>query len=243
MHNSLRKKVALWFLFVAIAVVAAGYAGFRRLSDYILADARAQMDSKLDHVIAVLAATNSTYLNLVHSSMAVLKMFCQEKGEPHRDWITRPDGSSEETLHFGNVAISGDDALVDRVQEMMGGTATIFVRRGDVFVRISTNVLKPDGARAVGTVLDPDGPAIAAIRRGDAFYGVTDILGKPYITGYEPIRDSTGETIGIYYVGYPLESLHEISETLKDRGCSGTVFSRCWIMTTRSSFIQRMSAT
>jgi signal transduction histidine kinase/CheY-like chemotaxis protein len=218
MHRTLRKKVALWFLFVAIAVVAAGYAGFRRLSDYILAEARAQMSSKLDHVIAVLEATNSTYLNLVHSSMAVLKMLCQEKGKPHRDWIGRPDGSSEETLYFGNVAISGEDTLVDRVQEIMGGTATIFIRRGEVFVRISTSVLQPDGSRAVGTVLDPHGPAIAAIRRGEAFYGVTDILGKPYITGYEPIRDSTREIIGIYYVGFPLESLHEINETLKDRG-------------------------
>jgi methyl-accepting chemotaxis protein len=28
------------------------------------------------------------------------------------------------------------------------------------------------------------------------------ILGTPYITGYEPIKDSSGAEIGIYYVGY-----------------------------------------
>jgi hypothetical protein len=28
------------------------------------------------------------------------------------------------------------------------------------------------------------------------------ILGKPYITGYEPIRDADSHIIGVYYVGY-----------------------------------------
>jgi hypothetical protein len=27
-------------------------------------------------------------------------------------------------------------------------------------------------------------------------------LGKPYITGYKPIQDSSKNVIGIYYVGY-----------------------------------------
>ena len=218
MHSSLRTKVVLWFLFVAIAMGVAGYAGFRRLSDYIFNEARGQMESKLDHVIDVLTATNSTYLSLVHSSMAVLKMFCRERGEPHLGWSVKPDGSSEQTLFFGNQAMAGDLALVDEVNEIMGGTASIFVRRGDTFVRIATNVLKPDGSRAVGTVLDPDGLAIRAIQKGEAFYGVVDILGKPYITGYEPIRGHHGETIGIFYVGFPLASLSEINEALKDRG-------------------------
>jgi methyl-accepting chemotaxis protein len=28
------------------------------------------------------------------------------------------------------------------------------------------------------------------------------ILGTPYITGYEPLRDGSGHVIGIYYVGF-----------------------------------------
>jgi hypothetical protein len=34
-------------------------------------------------------------------------------------------------------------------------------------------------------------------------YGDVDVLGKPYVKGYEPIHDSSGAVIGIYYVGYP----------------------------------------
>ena len=39
-------------------------------------------------------------------------------------------------------------------------------------------------------------------KNNEAFYGDVDILGKPYTTGYEPIRDAANKVIGIYYVGY-----------------------------------------
>ena len=85
-----------------------------------------------------------------------------------------------------------------------GGTATIFIKQGNTFIRISTNVLK-GGERAVGTQLDPSGPAIAAIRKGNAYYGIVDIMGKLYDSGYEPIRSTKCQIIGIYYVGQKIE--------------------------------------
>jgi hypothetical protein len=38
------------------------------------------------------------------------------------------------------------------------------------------------------------------INKGEAFYGEVDILGKPYVTGYDPIKDASGKVIGIWYV-------------------------------------------
>jgi len=77
------------------------------------------------------------------------------------------------------------------------------VKTGDEYVRVSTNVPKPDGSgRAIGTILDPKGKAIVNINKVEAFYGEVTILGVPYITGYEPIKDASGKVIGIYYVGY-----------------------------------------
>jgi hypothetical protein len=43
---------------------------------------------------------------------------------------------------------------------------------------------------------------VEAIKAGKAYYGEVPILGTPYITGYEPIKDGSGAEIGIYYVGY-----------------------------------------
>jgi hypothetical protein len=46
------------------------------------------------------------------------------------------------------------------------------------------------------------GPALESIKAGKAYYSEVPILGTPYITGYEPIKDSAGAQIGVYYVGY-----------------------------------------
>jgi hypothetical protein len=62
-----------------------------------------------------------------------------------------------------------------------------------------------EGKRAVGTPLDPAGPAIAAIKQNNPYYGMVDILGKIYDTGYEPIKSASGEVIGIYYIGFLME--------------------------------------
>ena len=62
---------------------------------------------------------------------------------------------------------------------------------GDEYVCVATNVKKDDGSRAVGTILDPKGKAIASIKKDELFYREADILGKSYITGYDPIRDAS----------------------------------------------------
>ena len=107
-------------------------------------------------------------------------------------------------LYFGSTKINGDYTVVDAIKGKHGGTATVFAKQGANYIRISTNVMKA-GKRAVGTPLDPSGPAKAAIDAGTGFYGPVDILGKIYQTGYEPISDNEGKVVGIYYVGYSLE--------------------------------------
>lgn len=131
----------------------------------------------------------------VKEAMAAMKDEAKKLGEPKLDG---------QNLIFGTTKMNDNVVLVDAVKTKFGGTATVFVKKGDAFIRITTNVMK-DGKRAVGTSLDPAGPAMAAIRQGKAFYGIVDILGKLYDTGYEPITTAKGEVIGIYYVGQSLE--------------------------------------
>ena len=103
---------------------------------------------------------------------------------------------SDGKLMIGDYVVNDNFELPDRVKEICGGTATIFM--GDT--RISTNVLKPDGSRAVGTKLQ--GPALeAVIKQGVKYRGETKILGVPYYTAYDPIKNAQGETIGVLYVG------------------------------------------
>ena len=46
-------------------------------------------------------------------------------------------------------------------------------------MRVATNVKKDDGSRAIGTILDPTGPVFSMIKKGEAYYGETTILGNP----------------------------------------------------------------
>ena len=118
-------------------------------------------------------------------------------------------------LKFGGQSVVNNFFLVDKVKLLVGGTATLFVKSGESFIRVSTNVTKSDGSRAVGTELDNKGKAIVSIRKGEAFYGVVEILGNPYYTGYEPIKSSDGSVIGIWYVGYPISTLTALGKSIE----------------------------
>ena len=88
---------------------------------------------------------------------------------------------------------------VDLVKTLVGGTATIFM--GDK--RVTTNVQRPDGSRAVGTVLAPGPVHDALFVDGKPYRGEADILGTAFFTAYDPIKDAAGKTIGVLYVGVP----------------------------------------
>jgi hypothetical protein len=138
----------------------------------------------------------------VKSSMALLKSKADKIGPAKVQGTDTVTDKTVPALYFGATKINNNFALVDDVVKEAGGTATIFVKSGDDYVRVATNVKKDDGTRAIGTVLDPKGKAIEAIKKGEPFYGEVTILGKPYETGYEPIRDAAKNVVGIYYVGY-----------------------------------------
>lgn len=131
----------------------------------------------------------------IRESLVEMRAMAAELGKPSH---------VEDVLYFGTTQINENFEIVDAIQAKYGCTATFFEKQGDMFVRVSTDVMH-EGKRAVGTVLDPDGPVIVKIRKGKPFYGTVDILGDMYETGYEPIIDEKGEIIGVYYTGFKLK--------------------------------------
>jgi len=144
----------------------------------------------------------------VAKSMAALKDKTAKLGAPKIEGTEAVGGKDCPALYFGSTKMNNNFAIVDEVakEDGRGMTATLFVKGGDEYIRVATNVPKPDGSgRAIGTVLA--GPALEAIQAGKAYYGKAPILGTPYVTGYEPIKDASGATIGVYYVGYSQSDL------------------------------------
>ncbi|MDT7951236.1 MAG: EAL domain-containing protein [Acetobacteraceae bacterium] len=107
--------------------------------------------------------------------------------------------------------LDGDVNLVDRIRDITDGPATIF--RGDL--RVATNVLLPDGSRALGTHLAPGPVYDTVLRGGHTFRGDTAIYGISYLSAYQPLKDVAGNVVGILYVGVSKESYFSILQGIR----------------------------
>ena len=107
---------------------------------------------------------------------------------------------------YGGVLLNRSQEIVDLVRDTVFqheiykgrsiGTATIF--RKDI--RISTNVLNPDGTRAVGTVGSEE-VTTRVLTEGKKWTDRAFVVNDWYITAYEPIEDIFGQRVGMLYVG------------------------------------------
>ena len=145
------------------------------------------------------------------ASMAALKEKTAKLGAPKIEGTEAVGNKLVPVLYFGSTKMNDNFTLVDEVAKEGGpGMAvTLFVKAGlpleqhapiEEYIRVATSVQLPDGRRAVGTVMGS--PALGSIKAGYPYFGEVDVLGKAYITRYEPIKDASGETIGAYFVGY-----------------------------------------
>lgn len=128
--------------------------------------------------------------------------------------VLRAQGS-EFSIHDGKLfagsnSLNDNDKVVDHIQELVGGTATVFLDD----LRIATNVKKPDGNRAVGTRLAAGPARDSVLGQHRSYSGTAEILGQPYYTRYDPILDASGKAIGILFVGLPQNDFMKIVDSL-----------------------------
>ena len=119
--------------------------------------------------------------------------------------IHDPGGRPAGVLRIGTVLNRNFD-FVDFVRENIFtdatykgknlGTVTIF--QGDV--RITTNVIGPDGTRAVGTRVSAE-VYDRVLVEGKTWTGPAFVVDSWYISGYQPLRDLDGHVLGMLYVG------------------------------------------
>ena len=107
---------------------------------------------------------------------------------------------------YGGVLLNRNTDIVDTVRDTVFqheiykersiGTATIFFND----LRISTNVLTPDGKRAIGTRVSKEVKEYV-LGQGKRWTNRAFVVSDWYITAYEPIEDIFGERVGMLYVG------------------------------------------
>ena len=110
-------------------------------------------------------------------------------------------GTSTPVLKADGKELNGNFAIPDQLFKQLNFVSTIFVKKDDQFIRISTSLKKENGERALGTKLDPAGAAYAQIMSGKSYTGIAELFHKQYMTEYDPILDSSGKVVGILFIG------------------------------------------
>jgi len=164
-------------------------------------------------VTIAIAITTSFTLYRIHGEIVRQASLAQESRLKTFWELLRTKGGDfrvvDGKLLVGDYLANGNYEMPDKIKELFGGTATIFM--GDT--RVTTNVLKPDGGRAIGTKLV--GPAYDAVfKEGKSYRGEAEILDVPYFTAYDPIRNTKGEIIGVLYVGVKKSDFFAVYDSL-----------------------------
>ncbi len=145
-------------------------------------------------------------LNVAHDVLYSYGTPTLDEFEPMRIDAINQRSKSKSSVSIPTMKIAGKKVaynyeIVDHIQRLVGGTATIFQIFPEGAIRISTNVLKNDGSRAVGTYIPLESPVYQTVITGETFYGRAFVVDDWYQSAYEPIKNEQGDIIGILYVG------------------------------------------
>ncbi len=146
-------------------------------------------------------AASSAFAYDPKATIADLDSRLSKIGAPHVEGTEEVAGKKVPALFFGDRKINNNFDVVDAVRKSHNATATVFVKDGEEFVRVSTNVLTPEGKRGVGTQLARNA-AYEAVSKGQQFCGPIDVLGTQFDACYNPIKDAGGKIIGVSYIGH-----------------------------------------
>lgn len=117
-------------------------------------------------------------------------------------------------LHDGEQVNNNID-IVENYAKLTGGNATVFMRDGDDFFRITTSLKKSDGQRAIGTYLGKKHPGYQPLMNGQSYEGYAKLFGNEYMTVYQPIKNKQNQVIGILYIGFNInDALASLRESV-----------------------------
>ena len=151
--------------------------------------------------VLLIAATTAHAANDPKEAIAALDARLAKIGAPKLEGTEKAGDKTVGAIFFGARKINNNYDVVDEIKKTTGASATVFVKDGDEFIRVSTNVLTPEGKRGVGTQL-ARAKAYESVSKGEQFCGQVDVLGTPFDACYNPIKDAGGKVIGVTYIGF-----------------------------------------
>ncbi|MEN9490805.1 MAG: hypothetical protein RJA63_1254 [Pseudomonadota bacterium] len=192
--------ISLGSSLLAAGLLISGYFG-TRVADTMVASSKANLAAQLQVLSELMDAYRLQTEQLANDHFRALAQRLAGRWSVHPEATTLTAGKAFPTLKLDAKPVNNDETLPDRFTESMGSVATLFVRAGDDFARVTTSLKNAEGKRAVGTLLDRQHPAYQALLAGKPYVGRARLFGRDFMTRYEAIKDEKGAVIGALFVG------------------------------------------
>ncbi|HEY3296861.1 MAG TPA: Cache 3/Cache 2 fusion domain-containing protein [bacterium] len=191
-------------------------------------------------VYGMCEAANDLIQQQVNTSLAVARQTAEKSGgirntHEHVTWEATNQFSKAVTpvtlpkLYVGNQWLgqnrdsSKATPLVDLVGSLTGSTCTVFQRMDEEgnMLRVATNVMGANGARAVGTYIpavEPGGTRNAVVQAalsGQTYRGRAFVVNAWYQAAYEPLKDAQGQVIGMLFTGVKQEAAASVRKAIQ----------------------------
>jgi methyl-accepting chemotaxis protein len=199
--NSLAKKVTvLQILIVSLSIFAFIFYINYYLSSYIKQDTEQKIHASLNQLEQSVKIYNSA---LEDTAVKLYAIFESRFGSFYinPDEKIKINGIDTPLIASGGFTLNNNFSKVEAFTDLTGAVATVFVKSGDDFIRVSTSLKKEDGSRAMGTFLGKKSPAYEPIMKKQKYIGNARLFGKDYITVYAPIIEDD-QILGILFIGY-----------------------------------------
>ena len=115
-------------------------------------------------------------------------------------WESKPDG-----LYKGGKKFNDDNKLLDELGQLSGNNVTMFNKD----TRVATTFQDAAGKRPVGTKAS-EAIIKTVLQEGKSFSGYAEVLGNRYLSAYKPLKNQSGQVVGMLFMGIPTKELDEI---------------------------------
>jgi methyl-accepting chemotaxis protein len=208
----LKTSINLMIAVVLIAIFSGlGITLFLTIKRDIVAETDQRMKDHVQDLYTILDQHVKLKQEEINISLKLASHLLDSQGnivETNRDiQVTGIDQETGQQQHFtikewqqNGEPIYHNNTVVDLIKSQSIEAATLFQKVEGGYLRISTNVKKKDGSRALDTYISNSSDVIKTIEKGQTYYGRAFVVSDWYLTAYKPI-EIDGQIKGMLFVG------------------------------------------
>jgi methyl-accepting chemotaxis protein len=179
-----------------------------------LAAQNALLQEKLEADMVILEGELDRYGSFAQDSAMMLERSITNQVTKASEQVRIP------RLMLGGVVMNGNTGVVDKVQFMTKGAATIFQVLDDKLLRVSTTVRIKEDERAVDTFIPADSAVYKTVMSGEPYSGLAFVVDDWYVASYKPVFDADDKIVAVLFVGRKIlnPQLREMMTATKANG-------------------------